>query len=251
VKKPTDIGLNRTGIATSPVGSKETIEGAVAGTPQQSFDVEAIKQVRDAYAEEAPPVGTMPPPASLKGAAKTVMQGFKGHHANVLLDLLGERLAFERTGTRLYEALLTKLDASSDGHGQSPTRQELESIRDDELAHFGMCKQAIEKLGADPTVVTPSADVAAVASMGLVQVLGDPRTTLTEALKTILIAELTDNDAWETLAHLAEEMGQAELGARCRQALAEEQEHLRLVRAWVNARVAGQAGVEEEVVATT
>jgi len=249
VKKPTDMGRNRTGVATSPIDSKEMIEGALEGSPEQSFDPTPIKLVRDSYAVDAPPVGTMPPPGSVKGAAVTAMQGIQGKHANVLLDLLGERLAFERTGTRLYEALFTKLEAGNPG-GMGPTLEELERIRDEELQHFGWCADAMRKLGADPTAVTPSADIAAVASMGLMQVICDPRTTLTEALKTILIAELTDNDCWETLARVAGEMGQTELATRCHVALAEEQEHLRMVRQWVNAALAGQAGVSEEAAAT-
>ena len=249
MKKPTDIGLNRTGIATSPVDSKLVVEGAAEATPQPSFDIEPIKRVRDSYATDAEPLGTMPPPASLKGAAKSVLQNLGGKHPNVLIDLIGERLAFERTGTRLYEALLTKLEAGDPRGG--PTRAELEAIRDDELAHFGLCVEAIEKLGGDPTVTTPSADVAAVASMGLVQVICDSRTTLTEALKTILIAELTDNDAWETLARITDDMGQGVLAERFRRALAEEQQHLVHVRRWVSELLAGQAGVEEEVSATT
>jgi hypothetical protein len=250
-KKPTDMGHNRTGMGISPVEGKKTVQGAIDGVPTQSFDPAPVKRVRDSYAVGAPPLGTMPPPASLKGVAVTALQSLKGNHANVLLDLVGERLAFERTGTRLYEALLTKLEAAHP-QGPAPTMAELQSIRDEELAHFGLCVEVMEQLGGDPTAITPSAEVVAVASMGLVQVICDPRTTLTEALKAILIAELTDNDGWQTLAMVAEKMGQTELSDRCRAALAEEQEHLRLVRLWHNAALAGQAGMtEEEATATT
>src|SRR5205807_1933891 len=57
VKKPTDIGLNRTGIGTSPIDSKEMIEGARQGTPDPAFDTSPLEAVRDAYAEGAEPVG--------------------------------------------------------------------------------------------------------------------------------------------------------------------------------------------------
>lgn len=248
MKKPTDIGLNRTGMATSPIDSREMVTGALEGTPEQSFDVLPIKQVRDQYAEGAPPIGTMPPPSNLKGVAVSAVEGIQGKSANLLLDLLGERLAFERSGTRLYEALLTKFEASH-AHENGPTLAELESIRDDELEHFGICQQAIEALGGDPTVVTPSADIVAVASLGWVQVLCDPRTTLTEALKVILMAELTDNDGWETLAKIAGEMGQEELAQSCARAFREEQDHLRRVRGWIELALAAQAGVGDSSVA--
>ena len=171
------------------------------------------------------------------------MDAVRGKHPMVFLDLLGERLAFERTGTRLYDALLAKLEAAHE-HPGGPTREDLERIRDEELQHFAMVKEALESLGADPTAMTPSADIAAVASEGLVEVLADPRTTLTEALKAILIAELADNDSWLVLADVAERLGHDELAGRFRSALVEEEDHLARVRSWLTAAVDGQAGLE-------
>lgn len=241
--EPTDVGRNRTGIATSPIDVKKSIEGARAGTPLPQPDGQELAIARLALSREVEPVGTMPPPGTLKRVAKTAMQALKGNNPNVFLDLLGERLAFERTGTRLYDALLVKFDAAHE-HPGGPTREDLERIRDEELQHFVMLKEALETLGADPTAITPSADITAVASMGLVQVLGDPRTTLTEALKTIQIAELADNDGWLMLADVAGRLGHDQLAERFRQALAEEEEHLARVRSWVAAAIDGQAGLE-------
>jgi hypothetical protein len=48
----------------------------------------------------------VPPPTSMKGMAKSALQALKGEKATVLIDKLAERLAFERTGTRLYETLI-------------------------------------------------------------------------------------------------------------------------------------------------
>lgn len=242
-KKPTDMGMNRTGIATSPRLTKAMEEAArqviSTGTPEG----EAVTRLRLEYAREAPPVGTMPPPASLKGAAKTAVDAIKGNKPLVLLDLLGERAAFERTGTRLYDALLVKLEAA-DRHPGGPTRPELERIRDEEIQHFQLVKEAVESLGGDPTVMTPSADVMGVAGMGWGQVLADPRTTLNECLKVILAAELVDNDGWLMLIDVAQGLGHDDLAAGFRRALAQEEEHLTLVRGWVTAAVAGEAGIE-------
>lgn len=242
--KPTDIGINRTGIATSPIDAKAMVEGARAGTPNPTAEPQAFLLARTGFAREAPPVGTMPPPASLKGVAKTGLDMVKGKQPLVLLDLLGERLAFERTGTRLYESLLVKLDAA-DRHPGGPTRDELERIRDDELSHFALLKQAIESLGGDPTVMTPSADTIAIASSGIVKILSDPRITMTAALKGILTAELVDNDSWTVLAEIAEGMGHDALAAGFRRALATEEDHLARVRAWTMAALTGQAGVRD------
>jgi hypothetical protein len=98
------------------------------------------------------------------------------------------------------------------------------------------------KMGGDPTAMTPCADVQATASMGLVQVLTDPRTTLAQCLGAILTAELTDNAAWELLIQLAEEAGETELAGRFLGALAEEQEHLAIVKGWLTQLVARGGG---------
>lgn len=242
--KPTDTGMNRTGAAMSPIDSVKTAEGAQAGGVSSAIgETESIADVRVDWSRQADPVGTMPPPANIKGAVRVAANALKGEKMPVFLDLLAERLAFERTGTRLYEALMAKHGAS-DAHPGGPSAKDLRVIRDEEQAHFVMLAAALESLGGDPTAMTPSADVTAVASMGLVQVLTDPRTTLTEGLKTILIAELTDNDAWESLIDYAQALGHEQLVKQFSQALVDEAEHLVKVRTWVKNMIGGQLGVE-------
>ena len=243
-KKPTDTGMNRTGAAMSPIDSVKTAEGAEARGPSPGLDeVESISDVRISWSNEADPVGTMPPPANLKGAVQTAANALKGEKLPVFLDLLAERLAFERTGTRLYEALMAK-HAASDPHPGGPTARDLRIIRDEEHFHYVLLASAMETMGGDPTAMTPSADISAVASMGLLQVLTDPRTTLTEALKAILIAELTDNDAWVSLIEFARALGQDELASRFTTSLAEEAQHLLKVRTWLKNMIGGQLGVD-------
>ena len=225
-------GMNRTGIALSPIDSKELIEAALNTTPSMEGSDETASAMRLDYASDSEPVGTVPPPASVKGAVGTVVKAVKGESMSVFMDKLGERLAFERTGTRLYEALVTKFKASKPLPG-GPTLEDLLEIQADEHRHFDLLRETMKKLGGDPTAVTPSADVAAVASMGLPQVISDPRTTLKQGLEAILVAELVDNDGWLLLATLAERMGHKDLAEKFREALAQEQEHLVLVRSWV------------------
>jgi rubrerythrin len=243
--KPTDIGANRTGVASSPVSAKKLVEAARQAAPVATFELQALEVIRLAYDEEAEPVGTVPPPATLKGAVKATVKALTGEKATVLIDQMGGRLAFERTGTRLYEALLTKLQAA-DVHPGGPSLEELQEIRDEELAHVALLASGLERLGADPTAMTPCADVAAVASEGVLKVLVDARTTLTQSLEAILTAELTDNDAWSMLVTLAQKMGQDELAAEFREALLEEEEHLALVRTWLQSSLEGQAGVSDK-----
>jgi rubrerythrin len=245
MKKPTDIGANRTGIATSPIDSQRLTAAAKEAAPSSPGDATLISAVRVEYERDSEPVGTLPPPVTVKGVVKTVVGAVKGENANVLIDKLGERLAFELGGTRLYEALIAKL-AAAQPHAGGPTREALEEIRDEELKHAGILMRAIERIGADPTALTPCADVTGVIAEGLVQVLTDPRTTLTQCLNAILTAELTDNASWELLAELAAGLEQDELAEECRLALAEEEVHLARVRGWLSSAVLGQAGIAEE-----
>jgi hypothetical protein len=228
----TQTGMNRTGIALSPIDSKELIEGAMKTKPSMEGSDETANPTRIEYAKGSEPVGTVPPPVTMKGASGAVLKAAKGENMSVFIDKLGERLAFERAGTRLYAALVTKHKSSPPLPG-GPTLGELQEIEADEHAHFQMLVEAVKSLGGDPTVVTPSADVSAVASMGLPQVLSDPRTTLKQCLEAVLIAELVDNECWTVLAELAERLGHKDLAMKFRDALAEEEEHLRLVRGWV------------------
>lgn len=242
MKTPTDIGSNRTGIKASPIDSKRTIEGAKTTTPFSATDSDVLAAERRSWADESDPVGTMPPPASLGGAVKTGVELLRGHKPNVFLDKLGERAAYERTGTRLWEALMVKIEAA-DVHEGGPTIEDAEQIRADEVRHFALVRDAIASLGGDPTAMTPCADVSGVMGMGLVQVLTDPRTTLTQCLDAMLVAELTDTEAWLHLADLADALGHDELAERFRVAFHEEEQHLVRVRAWITAALHGQAGV--------
>lgn len=232
MKNEIPIGKNRTGVEMSPKHKRELEEGAAGTIPSTEGDGQRIAEIRATYADEAEPVGSLAPPASLKGAAGAVGKRLKGEHISVFLDKLGERLAFERTGTRLYDALLTKL-AASEASPEGPTAEELGAIRAQELAHFEMLRDAIVELGADPTTVTPSADVVGVSSMGILQVVDDPRMTLDQTLEAILIAEMADNGGWSLLVELARTMGKDDLAKRFEGALHEEEEHLAKVKHWV------------------
>jgi hypothetical protein len=236
--KPADLGTNRTGVQANPLRSRELRENehAAAAEPQGAI---AITLRRVEASSEAPPIGSMPVPGSPEGIARTPLQG---DQASVFLDKLGERLAFERTGVRIYDAVTAKLPASSTGEDSFPP-DELRRFRDEELAHFLLVKEAIEQLGGDPTAVTPSADLAAVASQGVVQVVTDPRTTLTQCLDALLLVELGDNDGWRTLIAMAGALGQDALAERFAIALAEEDLHLQAIRQRLAERLGGQLGV--------
>jgi rubrerythrin len=235
MKQASGTGKNATGIGMSPIDSKKLIEYAerAPAPPGSEHDME---EVREAFTADTGVVGSVPPPASLKGLAKMALDAVKGNKATIFIDKLGERAAFERTGTRLYEAMLAKYDALGSFDG-GPTRERLQEIRDEELEHLGIIDEAIVALGGDPTVMTPAADIVGVQGTGLVQVMTDPRTTMDQCLGTLLVAELTDNDGWELLANLAEAMGHIEMAQTFREALDAEETHLEDVRRWIIAMV--------------
>ena len=224
------VGMNRTGIQMSPIDSKamQDVDPALAG---DQGDESALAELRNAYILDADSLGSVPLPGTISGAVNMGVSMLKGDSPQILLDKLGERLAFERTGARLYDALITKCEAMLEGD-ISMTIEDLEQIRADEARHFLLISDAIESLGGDPTSQTPSADLAGVESMGLVQVLNDPRTSIAQSLHAIVTAELSDKAGWETLVALADEHELTEMVNDFTAALNEEREHLALVQTW-------------------
>ncbi len=179
---------------------------------------ETISTIRREYFMNAPKVGSIEPPEQ-----KTILTTTG---RRLLVDKLGERLAFERTGVRLYEAVILKCGASA---LDLPTDR-LREIRDQEIEHFFLLQDAIRELGADPTVQTPCADVIGVASAGLLQVVTDSRTDMAQTLNAILTAELTDNAGWELLIELCLQEELSDLADRFRRAYRQEAEHLTTIK---------------------
>lgn len=227
---------NRTGIQTSPEPAQELIEGAAAAVPSSEGGPEAIAAYRGEYIQEGFPIGSLPSlPASQEARAGEEAAGMA-----VLLDKLSERLAFERMGTRLYDALINKCEVMGET-SPGPTLAELRRIREEEAQHFLLLNKAVTSLGGDPTVQSPCADVAGVASLGILQVLTDPRTSVTQCLQAILTAELTDNDGWRMLIDLTGTLGYAEMATDFQQAIENEEEHLASVRGWLSEKILEKA----------
>jgi rubrerythrin len=227
-------GRNRTGIVVAPQRSREMLTGVEEFLPTSPGNGQEIAKVRIAYAQQAEPLGSVPLPASFTDKIQAAVQGVMGEQPTLLMDKLGERLAFERTGTRLYEALISKYDAFGSFSG-GPSRDELEHVRQEEYRHVTLLQTAIEQLGGDTTAVTPSAAIHATAAHGITMVIVDPRTTLLQSLEAILVTELADNACWEALIELAQGAGEDGLVQPFRQARVTEQEHLEKVQTWLAA----------------
>jgi hypothetical protein len=230
------LGMNKTGVQMSPFDTSTMLDEDDAPSRGTPGDESALAQMREAYIAEADGIGSIPMPGSIKTMVSMGIDVARGDKPQVLLDKLAERLAFERTGTRLYDALLVKLAAREEGvqQGQQPaiTHEQVAAIRSDEARHVLLVRDAIDAMGGDPTAQTPSADLAGVESLGLVQVLSDPRTSLAQSLHALLTAELADHAGWETLIALAAGHGQADMVTNFTRALQQETGHLALVQSW-------------------
>ena len=115
---------NRTGMQTSPDSPRRLIEGANSATPSSEGGARGAGGVsRGEYIAEGFPIGSMPMmPASEEGGGREDEAGMA-----VFFDKLSERLAFERMGTRLYEALLNKCGALGE-QSPGPTLEDIEQI---------------------------------------------------------------------------------------------------------------------------
>lgn len=228
------LGRNKSGITRDLGLARTMLAGMEEFPPSSKGNEQGLAAERVAYARAGEPIATMPPPASVGKLAKSALEKVTRGHPDLYLDKLGARLAFERTGVRLYEALISKLDAYG-GFANGPSRDDLQHLRDEEHEHFTLLSDAIEEAGGDPTAVTPSANVEATASMGIEKVLADPRTNLLQCLEAMQIAELADNDCWQALIDLTDAAAEPERAARFNEALEQEREHLMKVRTWVAA----------------
>lgn len=224
------LGKNRTGTQMSPILFQEMLESA-ADFSWESLPVasEDPEQIQHESLLTASPVGSIPLPLTLKGAVMTGYEKLKGGRPEIFVDKLGERLAFERMGVRLYSTLIRKCEADP---SLSPfiDVDRLKEICQTEHEHMLIVRDAAIRVGADPTAVTPAADTMAVAFTGINQVLADPRTSLSQCLEAILIAELADRDGWSLLIELAESMDDATLLEQFNGAYDEEKDHVDEIR---------------------
>ena len=220
----THLGMNRTGVQMSPFDTAELEAGLNDFVPARSNGRDDLA-IRAEYAQGSEGLGSVPVPGTAKGMLKSGVDMVTGSRPQVLVDKLGERLAFERGGVRLYDTLLAKCRVASVALPAEAISM-LEKNRDEEAQHFGILVKALESLGADPTAQTPCADLVGVESMGLVQAMNDPRTSLVQSLHVMLDAELIDNAGWDLLIALAQASGHDRIADSC--LLARDQEALHL-----------------------
>lgn len=217
------VGMNLTGAQMSPKDTESLLEIIESVPPDIPGDATGIEKKRIEHIKEADSIGSVPVAGSAKGMRKTALDKLRGKNPALMIDKLGERLAYERNGVRLYQAMLAKAKAL-DSEGEMA--DVLQHICDEEYEHMMLVAQAMETLGADPTAVTPGADATAVEAMGVLQVLTDPRTSLDQCLNALLTVELADNAAWELLIEIAGAHGYGNIAGSFVKAKTQEDDHV-------------------------
>jgi hypothetical protein len=218
------MGDNRTGAGRDPSKAAIFAGDGWQPAPAAPGDPADLDKVRASYDHDAEPVGTLAPHVAAPERGGT-------RRLPALLDRLGERMAFERTGIRLYEMLVTKLESGASPIGPADAVT-LRRFREDELRHFRILWDSLVDLGADPTVQTPGADLTGVKIAGLVQLIADPRTTFAQSIEAMLLAELADLEGWRLAVALAETAGREDLAAVYRRAMADEEIQVDRLREW-------------------
>ncbi len=155
------------------------------------------------------------------------MKKLAQHNRDKLIDLLTERLAFERAAVRLYDTILARLEAS--GGGVDPFRDELQGYRAQEKEHEEWLEEQIRGLGGDAQAKTEMADVVLRESAGIEQVIATDE-LLPHAMHALLTAELVDNAGWELLIELADDADDRAARSEFRKRLHEEEDHLLFAR---------------------
>ena len=157
------------------------------------------------------------------------MQEITKHNRDKLIDLLTERLTFERAAVRLYDSIGEKMRAGGDGVTQRMMRN-IEEFRDQEEAHGEWLEEQIRDLGGDTEAKTERSKLIETESQGIEEIIVDGDNEISHLFHALLTAELVDNTGWELLVQLADEAGDDDARRVFRRFLHEEEDHLAFVR---------------------
>src|SRR5262249_55013081 len=90
-----------------------------------------------------------------------------------VIDLLTERLEFERAAVKLYDAILAKMEASSEEEVAAMIEQ-MREYREEEKAHEEFLEEKIRELGGDAHGETEMSRLTKREAEGIKQVVFDP-----------------------------------------------------------------------------
>jgi len=145
-----------------------------------------------------------------------------------VIDILNERLAFERAGVKLYDRILDAMRRQTD-ENVARMLNEMQQHRDEEKEHEEWLEEQIRALGADAHAETEKSKLITRESKGIEEVVMSDA-ELPHLLHALLAAELVDNAGWDLLVQLADEAGDRAAKREFKKRLHEEEDHLLLIR---------------------
>jgi bacterioferritin (cytochrome b1) len=145
-----------------------------------------------------------------------------------VIDLLNERLAFERSGVKLYDTLLSRLRLAG-GPALEPLIEQVQHHRDEEKEHEEWLEEQIRALGGDPRTPTEHSVLVQTESEGIERVMMRDQ-SIPHDFHALLTAELADNAGWDLLVQVADELGDPDAKKQFKKRLREEEKHLLFVR---------------------
>ena len=156
------------------------------------------------------------------------MKKFAEHNLEKALDLLNERLAFERAGVQFYDRILDVMRGSKDDNVQQMIPQ-MKKHRDQEKEHEEWLESQIRSLGGDAHKTTEHVALVETESSGIKAII-DGDYQLPHLFHALLLAELTDNAGWQLLLDLADRAGDDDAREQFKKRLHHEEEHVILMR---------------------
>jgi bacterioferritin (cytochrome b1) len=150
-------------------------------------------------------------------------------HKDKVIDLLNERLAFERAGVKLYDTVLEKVRSKGEERFDRLVRQ-MQEFRDQEKEHEEWLEEQIRALGGDAHAETDKSELIKRESEGIEKVVFQSDSHVGHLFHAMLTAEMVDNAGWQLLLELAD-MADDDIARRAfSKRLHEEEEHLILMR---------------------
>ena len=174
------------------------------------------------------------------------MEQLAKKNAPFVLDVLNARLAFERTGVKLYDSVIEKIERSGDPRF-SAIVEELREIRAEEREHAEWLEMQIRGLGGRPDENSDMARLETEEGRGIESVICDGHAKIIHLVHALLAAELADNAGWDVLVQLADEAGDSAAKVELGRRMAEEAKHLLFIREVVVRAVESEIGRERQM----
>jgi len=157
------------------------------------------------------------------------MEKLASGNAAFVLDVLSGRFVFERTGVKLYDNAIRKIERYGEPRYHALVG-ELRRIREEEEEHANWLESQIRGLGGNPFEKTDLAELETEESRGIESIIVDGHDKIIHVLHALLAAELADNAGWDLLVKLADNTGDREAKLAFAKRMAEEAKHLLFIR---------------------